>query len=134
MAVTLNATTLASALGATDTIVNLTSGATVLAGQVGYIDREAIRFQQAVGTSTTLWYCSRGQDGTPVEPHNSGANVKTGPAGYFYMTNPAGAANAATEVALPHINVYTGDVFDINANAWRQVGIGGVAQGTAVWP
>jgi hypothetical protein len=134
-AITLNATTLAAAVSVTDDRIKLTSGATVVAGQMAYADREAfLLLAQVSPTDTTLWLVTRGYSGTPAEAHNSGANCKTGPQQNFLMFNPAGAANANNVVALPVINVLTGDAFDINANAWRQVGTGGVAQGTAVWP
>jgi hypothetical protein len=135
MAVTLNETTLASAVSVTDDRIKLASGATVAKGHTGYIAREAVLFlAQVSDTDATLWLVARGRDGTPALAHNSGAKVKTGPAAYFGMFNRAGAANAATELAIPWVNVISGDVFDINTNAWRQVGFGGVAQGTAAWP
>ena len=135
LAVTLNATTLAAAVLVTDDRIKLASGATVVVGQMGYCDREAFLFLAQVSpTDPTVWLVTRGYSGTPAEAHNSGANVKTGPQHHFLMFNPAGAANAANVIALPVINVLTGDAFDINAGAWRQVGTGGVAQGTAVWP
>jgi hypothetical protein len=119
----------------TDDRIRLTSGANVVKGQMAYCDREAFLLIDLVSPlDTTVWLVTRGYSGTPAEAHNSGANVKTGPQNYFGLFNPAGAVNAANVVALPWINVLTGDAFDVNAGAWRQVGIGGVAQGTAVWP
>ena len=64
----------------------------------------------------------------------SAAKIKTGPSAHFGMFNPAGAADATKIVALPFINVLTGDVFDVAAGKWSQVGIGGVGQGAAAWP
>ena len=135
LAVTLNATTLAAAVTVTDDRIKLTSGATVVAGQMAYCDKEAfLLLAQVSPTDTTLWLVQRGYSGTPCEAHNVSANVKTGPQHYFLMFDPAGAANAANVVALPVINILNGNAYDINAGAWRQVGTNGVAQGTAVWP
>jgi hypothetical protein len=134
MAVTLNQTTLAAAVGANDDRINLASAGTVAPGQMVYIDREAMLLLALMANTTTIFFVQRGYSGTAAVPHISGAKVYTGPQSYFYMTNPSGAAVATNEVALPHVNVLSGDVFDINAGAWRQVGTGGVVQGTAVWP
>lgn len=134
MAVTLNATTLAAAMTADQGVVNLASGATVLVGHLIYVDREAMQVLAPVAQSTTAFYVSRGINGTAAVAHITAAKAKTGSPHYFYLTNVSGAASAATEVALPHINVTTGDVFDIATGAWNQVGTGGVIQATAVWP
>ena len=134
MAVTLNATTSPAAITADQGIVNLASGATVVAGHMLYVDREAMLVLGPVALSTTAFYVTRGYSGTAAAAHIAGAKVKTGPQGYFGMFNPSGAANAAKIAALPWINVLTGDVFDIAAGAWNQVGTGGVVQGAAVWP
>lgn len=135
MAVTINETTIAAAVMPADDRIKLTSGATVKAGHVAYAAREAMLFLAQVAESDpTLWYVTRGYSGTPAEAHNAAAKIKTGPAGAFQFFNPAGAADANKVQYLPWINVFAGDVFDINANAWRQIGTGGVLQGTAAWP
>lgn len=135
LAATLNGTTLASAVTVTDDRIRLSSGANIVKGQMAYCDKEAfLLIDLASPLDTTVWLVARGYSGTPALAHNVGANVKTGPQHYFALYNPAGAANAANVAALPWINVLTGDAFDVNAGAWRQVGINGVAQGTQVWP
>src|SRR5262245_4100365 len=118
MAVTTNDTTLAAAVLPTDDRIRLTSGTTVARGQIAYAARESMLILgQVSATDTTLWLVARGRDGTPTLSHNSGAKVKTGPPEYFTMYDRAGAANAATELAIPLVNVITGNVFDINASA-----------------
>jgi hypothetical protein len=135
MAATLNSTTLAAAVLVTDDRIKLTSGSTVAVGQMAYVAKEAMLFLALVSAAdTTLWLVQRGYSGTPQLAHNSGATIKTGPQNYFGMFDPAGAADATKILALPLLNVLSGNAFDVNASAWRQVGTNGVTQGTAVWP
>jgi hypothetical protein len=137
MAITINETTLGAAVKPGDDKITLASGVGVARGQLGYIDRECVRFQAPVPpvpATPVSWYVFRGWQGTAAQAHNSGAKIKTGEAAHFQLYSPAGAAVAGTQIAVPWINVQTGDVFDINAGAWRQIGFDGVAQGTPAWP
>jgi hypothetical protein len=135
MAVTMNETTLGAALQPMDDRILLVSGATVVPGQVAYVDREAIDILARVfETNDKLYLVKRGVHGTAAVAHNAGAKIKTAPASYYGKYDKSGAANGTNELAVPWINVYSGNVFDINANAWRQVGFNGVAQGAPAWP
>lgn len=134
MAATLTETTLAGSIQSNDTIITLAAASGVQPGWVGYIDREAIKFLALQPFSTVAWNVARGQDGTFAGAHINAAKVKVGPAAYFYMYDVAGNGDAAKEVALPHINVITGNVFAIPASVWTQVGVGGVVQGASAWP
>lgn len=134
MAVTLAETTLAGSIQSNDTIITLTAASGVQPGWVGYADREAIRFLALVPLSTVAWNVARGQDGTFAGAHNNLAKIKVGPASYFYMYDVAGNGDATKEIALPHINVMSGNVFAIPASVWNQVGVGGVVQGASAWP
>lgn len=135
MAVTLNETTLAAAVQPWDDRIKLTSAATVAPGQMAYAGKEAfLLIGLANPLDTTTYLVTRGYSGTPALSHASGAKIKTGPQGHFGMYERAGAGNANNEVALPWINVAEGDVYNISAGAWQQVGVGGVTQGTSAWP
>ena len=135
MAVTINETTLGAALNPMDDRVLFVSGNTIVAGQVAYVDREAMDILARVfETNDKLYLVKRGVHGTAAVAHNAAAKVKTGPTSYFGKYDKSGAANGTNELAVPWINVYTGNVFDINANVWRQIGYQGVAQGTPAWP
>ena len=65
MAVTLNSTTLAAAVAASDDRVNLASSGTVGVGQMLMVDREAMLLLQQIGTSN-VWLVTRGYSGTPM--------------------------------------------------------------------
>ena len=81
-------TTLSAGITATDTIINVTSAASL--PSVGFIniDSETITYQNIVGNQ--LQYCFRAQNGTTAAAHNNAASV--------------------TSINLPNINVWpTGD-------------------------
>lgn len=125
MPVTLNRTTIARPVTAADTVVRFASGATLTAGHLAYIDREAMRLQLPI--DTTAWRVMRAVNGTVAAPHAVNNQVYTGPPGAFSQISPHGAASLDSAVALPHINVQTGDLFVLSGGgSWQKIGDAGV--------
>ncbi len=114
---TINQTTLSAAVSASTNTIVLASAATVVAGQLVYIDREALLIQAVSSTTLTV---QRGVNGTLAARHASGAAVFTGPQNYFYGNDVTGPCTATTEVALPHINVASGNIFDCKESFWAR--------------
>jgi len=122
MAAGLNRTTIAAPLTSADTMVNFTSGSGLSKGDVAYIDREAMLLQlQPIPAVPTIWQVLRGQCGTGAAAHAANDQVFTGPPGYFHFTTPQGISSQDRAIALPHINVATGDAFMVAGNgAWQK--------------
>lgn len=85
-------TTLASAVLAGDTVVNLTSATSVAAGRYMLVDQEVMRVVQSY-VSGTLVGVIRGVDGTPTLAHKITANVTHGLPSDFALP---GAQSAVT--------------------------------------
>lgn len=118
---TLNTTTLDAAItDATATTVTLASGTTVAAGQVLFVDRELMRIQSAVGSSTTNWNVTRGFDGTASALHGNGARVYTGARDRFYRRDVSGTCVAADDLFTPHINTTSGRIWECEAGYWME--------------
>src|SRR5262245_29005709 len=125
---TLNRTTIAAALTAADTRVTFASATGLTKGDLAYIDREAMQllFTPLAGVST-IWSVLRGINGTAAAPHAINNQVFTGPPGAFQMTTPQGVSTNASALALPHINVLTGDLFTLSTGgSWQKAGDDGV--------
>lgn len=117
MAISLNSTTLAKALSASARKVYLTSFTNVVAGDLLFVDREAMKVQR-VGTTT----CDviRGWAGTVETEHALAATVYTGASERFYSTAPSGY-NADTPYT-PWIDLSTGALYTVQSNQWVQAG------------
>lgn len=126
----LNRTTITTALKASDIQVTFASSATLKAGDLAYIDREAMTLVAQVQPAIpTIWWVQRGVSGTPATAHAINNQVYTGPPGWFYVTNPSGSSSVAGEAVLPYINILSGDMFQLSTGgSWQQVGEGGVPQ------
>jgi len=118
--VTLVTTTLADAVGPSDTRVKLASTSGVLPGMRLYVDGELMAvFLLAVDPWVEV---RRGVDGTASAAHPSSVTVYIGRADQFYSQDPTGRPNAAIPVS-PYINATSGRIWfaqgDANATADR---------------
>ena len=92
--------------------ISLTVADSVTAGDVVYVDREAM-VAQAVNTTTDVVTVSRGQLGTAASPHGDDTIVWTGVANRFYYYSPSGRCTAPSAYpggAKPWINILTGAI------------------------
>lgn len=118
---TLTNTTLSSAVGLTDTIINVTS-ATGITAPTGtpaqtstliYVDKELMRVTAVSSTAITV---VRGEV-TGKASHVSGANLYAGDPSYFSVRNDKfGACTSTSELVLPIINVLNGRIFDCRSS------------------
>jgi hypothetical protein len=129
MAVTIATTTIPSATTSMQNKVTLASSPTGM--QRGWLivtDAECMLVQAPVATAANTWQVLRGYHGTPATAHIAAAAAHVGPPAHFSAQfNRSGACVAATEVALPSINLREGNHFEDNSGAWRQTKINGVA-------
>jgi hypothetical protein len=126
MPITLNRTTIARPLSASDTMVRFASSTGLAAGHLAYIDREAMRLTLPT-VEAAVWRVMRAVNGTVAAPHAVNNQIYTGPAGAFSVINPQGASSIDGAVALPHVNVLTGDVFVLSSGgSWQKIGDAGV--------
>lgn len=124
----LTPTTLSSAIADGSTqVMNVASvtnvtGYTVVAGTVGYIDKEEVVIKPLNGTvSGTTLAIIRGQGGTSAAPHASGALVWLGPSYAFFskpILHPAGGCTRGNLIAVPYINVAEGVISDCLGGQW----------------
>lgn len=124
---TINTTTLSAAVTATAISFRLASVSTVAVGQVIYVDREAMRVN-TVNSTTAVVTVTRGFSSTNAVAHASGAVAYTGPANYFSATDVSGPCTATNEVALPHINMPDGNVFQCSNSLWTEWAHNGYAR------
>lgn len=121
-------TTLASnvAVGASRFTVTSATGfvaSTQLLDQVAYINNEAYRITNIVGTTI---YVQPGYGPTPDTAHASGSTVFTGPVGgaaalyssAFSTSSPSGRCARSTMGYAPIINVRTGQFYDCHGGEW----------------
>lgn len=118
---TVNSTTLASAAGATGNAIVLTSASTVAAGQVIFVDREAMLINTLSGTTAQV---TRGYGGTAARAHAALAMAYTGTPDRFYRVEVVGGSTctSASELYLPHISLPTGNVYQCQNSTWIQIG------------
>jgi len=122
MAVGLSRTTIVGSVAAADTRVRFAAATGFTSGLLAYINREAMVLQRPIEPgASTVWQVLRGQAGTAAAAHAANDQVFVGRPGYFYSTPVQGWSSQDGEVALPHINVLTGDSFMIGANGnWQK--------------
>lgn len=113
--VTLSTTTLAEAVGPSDTLLKLASTSGVLPGMRLFLDGELVRVQ-ALGVVAGLVSVIRGDAGTGGSPHVSGVTVYIGEAHQFYQRDPVGRPPAVIPVS-PWINVLSGSVWFAQGDA-----------------
>jgi hypothetical protein len=105
--VTLAGTTLAAAVGTSDTQIKVDSTSGLTPGTHLYVDRELMSVV-GLGSSSTWVNVKRGVGATATTPHSSGVPVVIGRADQFFMSDPVGLPDDAVLVS-PYINVLTGD-------------------------
>jgi hypothetical protein len=121
--VTIDATTLSAAVTSRSADSLAVASATgIAAGNLLYANREAMLVRSVSGTTV---FVTRGIEGTVARLHQSGAVVHCGPKREFYSNDVIGYANSDEEYALPHINVRTGNIFQIADSKWVQLRING---------
>ena len=120
----LSNTTLNGAVTATQNFVVLTSatvltvstGGSIVAGNWLYVDREAMRVVSISGTRVTV---ARGVGGTFAAAHATSAVIFTGPANYYQSADPGLlACTVATMQFRPWINVLNGNVWLCKSSVW----------------
>lgn len=112
----LTSTTTSAALTDTGTSVTVASATGIAAGTILYIDKEAMSVVSISGTVATV---RRGVAGSFAAAHASGAVVYAGTPDQIGHSDPAGPCTATSEIALPRINVDTGNVYQCSAGFWR---------------
>lgn len=90
----LTTTTLSAALGANDQTATVASATGIVASDYMLIDQEFVRVGKSYVSGTLIPLSGRGQNGTVVAAHVSGANVTHGPGSEF--------ANAGPQVAVAY--------------------------------
>jgi hypothetical protein len=108
-------TTLSAAVNNSQNVFTLTSGTGVIAGWQLYVDRELMTVQSISSATVTV---TRGQGGTLAAAHGIKAPVYLGLPNQFDRTAVVGPCVSTSNVALPHINVQTGDVYDCASSFW----------------
>lgn len=124
---TLNSTTLAAALGATDGTVSLTSasaasGSSFGAVQVGqgiYVDEEYMLITGTTSTSTIFQVQRRNNRANTT--HASGQTVYIGAPGAFQRRDPATGACTVANQGDPWINIDNGKTWRCLASQWMNV-------------
>lgn len=121
---TVNSTTLSAAVTTTSQLViQVTSSSTMAVGQYLFVDAESMRITAINSNVSTLVSVQRGADGTAAALHANGSLVWSGPGRNFYSYDVAGPCTATQEIALPHINVKSGNIYDCR----------GATSATQVW-
>jgi hypothetical protein len=127
--VTVTSTTLTTLATANQTYIVVTSGTGFTAGNMLFIDREAMQIVSVSGTTINV---ARGAFGTYATEHPAGAGVWTGLVSYFSMQDPQGGCSQAP-VALPLINPLSGNIHTCAAGRWVPIRVGtNMAQGAAM--
>lgn len=120
---TINTTTLSAAVTSTTQTFTIASATNVVANYVAYVDREMVLIRAISGTTLTV---TRGYNGTLAQRHASSALIYTGPPAYFASNDVNGPCTTTDEVALPHINVAAGNVFQCSDSLWIRYAEGGI--------
>jgi hypothetical protein len=126
MPVTITSTTFPAAVDAVTNRVTLAAG-TAARGWILVCDGECMLVQgQVPGSGVSALQVLRGWDGTAATPHKAAAVVLVGPRSYFGNGyDRSGAYIAANEVAVPSVNVTSGNHFVDSSGVWDQTIHGG---------
>ena len=98
--------------------IRVTSATGFTAGNLAFVDHEAMRVTDASGTAIGV---IRGMNGTVAERHTLGATIYVGPQTYFTTSEQTGRCTSTGEVVLPLINTVTGDQFQCYNSRWSKV-------------
>ena len=117
---TLTSTTLSAAVtSASATTINVTVATDFVAGNLAYVDAEAMRVRSASGTTISV---IRGSAGTRAVTHATAAVIYAGPPNYFSSYNRAGSCTSGNELVLPVINVSNGNIYQCTSSLWVIIG------------
>lgn len=121
---TVNSTTAASAISATTNTIALTSVTNVAAGDIVFIDREAMRITSTGTLVATAVNVARGSEGTAARAHAALAIAYTGPAARFYNREATSGSTctATSELYTPRIVLPTGNIYSCVNSVWNQLG------------
>lgn len=127
-----NSTTLSAAIDAATTTVTVASASTMAAGDVLFVDREAMKI---VSLSSTTLRVIRAQQGTAGMAHASAALVYSGVPERFGTTRPSGACTRTSERFLPRILPDLGEVWDCptGTGTWALINNAGTRTAKTVW-
>ena len=113
---TLTSTTLSAAVtSGSATTIRVTSATDFVAGNVAYVDAEAMRIRSASGTTISV---IRGSAGTRAVTHATAAVIYAGPPNYFSSYNRAGSCTSGNELVLPVINISNGNIYQCTSSLW----------------
>lgn len=106
-------TTLAEAISSTSaTAIRMTSVSDFSAGEVCYVDREAM---YVVSVSGPMVNVTRGYSGTQATTHATGATVYVGAPSWFTTVDKSGTCSPNGQI---FINTSNGNIFTCTAGAW----------------
>lgn len=111
---TLNSSTLSAAVTETTNRWPLTSVSNITAGDVIFVDREAVEVSVVNTASVDV---KRGVMGTNASPHPTLAPFYSGPKARFYGGVKRGACTRASEAYLPRIVLPAGEIWDCPTGA-----------------
>ena len=110
-------TDVTSATANTVVVVSATGAA---AGNLLFVNGEAMLIRSSYDGSATTIPVTRGVRATRAQTHPSNSMVYIGAEREFYTNDRVGRAVTADEYALPHINLTNGKVFDIENEWWHE--------------
>lgn len=115
----LNSTTISTAVTAATNTVVLASGTNVAAGDILFVDREAMLINSISSATAQV---RRGWAGTAARAHAAGATVYTGVPSRFYNTEVVGTCTATAELYTPRVVLPTGNVYQCQNSIWQKIG------------
>ena len=117
---TLTSTTVSEAVDAEETSINVASLTGVVAGDLAYIDREAM-FVRSVDSTNTLIVVVRGYDGTLASKHTTGETIWHSEPANFIRGSRQGACTAGSEYPnfAPLIDTRSGTHYECLNSEWE---------------
>lgn len=116
---TVTSTTLSTSISDSATTMVVASATGFDAGDIAFIDREALFVRAVSGTNITV---QRGWAGTRAAAHSATSVIYIGAPDVYYASAPAGSCTATAERYLPRIVLPAGDVYQCANARWVLVG------------
>lgn len=116
---TVTSTTLSSNVTSSADTILVASATGFDAGDIAFVDREAMRVLSVTSTSIRV---QRGWEGTAAAAHSATSTVYIGAGDAYYRDVPSGRCTATAEAYLPHIVIPGGFVFTCQNSRWIEIG------------
>lgn len=116
---TVTSTTLSNAATDSATTLVVASATGFDAGDIAFVDREAMRVVAVSGTNITV---QRGWAGTAAAAHAATSVIYVGAPDNYSQILPAGSCTSTAEAYLPRIVLPQGKVFQCSNSRWIEVG------------